>query len=73
MSALVFARAGKVFYAGGDLDGNAPPGTDAVSALNRHRAFVSAARRLSVIPKPPVAAVHGAAIGAEASLALLCA
>ena len=70
--AVVLAGAGKGFCAGGDLDDNAPPGTDAVSALKRHRAFLSAARRLYVFSKPTVAAVHGAAIGAGASLALLC-
>jgi 2-(1,2-epoxy-1,2-dihydrophenyl)acetyl-CoA isomerase len=70
--AVVLAGTGKAFCAGGDLDDNAPPNTDAVSALNRHRGFLSAARRLMVLPKPTVAAVHGAAIGAGASLALLC-
>lgn len=70
--AVVLAGNGKAFCAGGDLEDNIEPHTDAQSAAARHRLFLATADRLRLVPKPTVAAVHGAAVGAGASLALLC-
>lgn len=70
--AVVLCGAGRSFCAGGDMDANIDPEPDAVRAQIRHRSFLRAAERLASLSKPTVAAVQGAAIGAGASLALLC-
>ena len=70
--AVVLTGAGKAFCAGGDLDDNIDVEPDAARAGARHRAFLAAAQRLRAFPKPTIAAVHGSAVGAGASLALMC-
>jgi enoyl-CoA hydratase/carnithine racemase len=70
--AIVLCGAGRSFCAGGDMEANIDPEPDAARAEDRHRAFLAAATRLRDLPKPTVAAVQGAAVGAGASLALLC-
>jgi enoyl-CoA hydratase/carnithine racemase len=68
--AVVLTGAGPAFCAGGDMTANA--GVDATAAAARHRRFLEVAERLLRLPKPTVAAVNGAAVGAGLSLALLC-
>lgn len=70
--AVVLTGAGKAFCAGGDLADNCPPGEGAIEATARQRRFLAMAKSLLRCPKPTVAAVQGAAIGAGFSLALLC-
>lgn len=68
--AVVLTGAGPAFCAGGDMASNAA--ADAAVAVARHRRFLAVAERLLRLPKPTVAAVNGAAVGAGLSLALLC-
>ena len=70
--AIVLCGAGRSFCAGGDMDANIDLEPAAARAESRHQAFLAAARRLRDLRKPTVVAVQGAAIGAGASLALLC-
>lgn len=70
--AVVIAGSGPIFCAGGDLQDNVDDEPDPIQAVARHRHFLAAADRLLRCPKPTVAAVHGHAVGAGASLALLC-
>lgn len=68
--AVVLTGAGKAFCAGGDMADNAEG--DVGRAVARQRRFLEVAAALLRLPKPTVAAVNGAAVGAGFSLALLC-
>jgi enoyl-CoA hydratase/carnithine racemase len=68
--AVVVTGAGTAFCAGGDMAANSD--VDVVGALARQRRFLQVGERLLNLPKPTVAAVNGAAVGAGLSLALLC-
>ncbi len=68
--AVLLTGAGPAFCAGGDMAANSD--VDVLAAAVRHRRFLRVAERLQQLPKPTVAAVHGAAVGAGFSLALLC-
>jgi 2-(1,2-epoxy-1,2-dihydrophenyl)acetyl-CoA isomerase len=69
VAAVVLTGAPPAFCAGGDL-ADSPEGADAAALAVRHRAFVELAQAIASLPKPVVAAVNGAAVGAGASLAL---
>ncbi|WKN60006.1 enoyl-CoA hydratase/isomerase family protein (plasmid) [Rhodococcus opacus] len=68
--AVLVTGAGIAFCAGGDIA--ADSGADVPGAIVRQRRFLQVAARLHEMPKPTVAAVNGAAVGAGFSLALLC-
>jgi enoyl-CoA hydratase/carnithine racemase len=68
--AVVLTGAGSAFCAGGDMAANSE--VDVAGALARQHRFLAVGDRLLRLPKPTVAAVNGAAIGAGLSLALLC-
>jgi enoyl-CoA hydratase/carnithine racemase len=67
--AVVVTGAGTAFCAGGDMTANGD--VDVVGAAARQRRFLQVGERLLTLPKPTVAAVNGAAVGAGLSLALL--
>lgn len=68
---VVLAGAGRAFCAGQDLsEPDASPGQDLGALIERH--YAPLVRRLRSMPVPVVAAVHGVAAGAGASLALNC-
>ena len=67
--ALLLQGAGRGFCAGQDLT-EFEPGQDLGETLERQ--FNPLVRRMRALPKPLVAAVHGVAAGAGASLALAC-
>lgn len=69
--AIVLTGAPPAFCAGGDLS-DIPHDADAAELAVRHRSFVRVAHTIASFPKPVVAAVNGAAVGAGASLALVC-
>jgi enoyl-CoA hydratase/carnithine racemase len=70
--AVVLTGAGSAFCAGGDLSDLPDGAIDPVWAAARHRRFLRLAERLQHLPKPTVAAINGATVGAGLSLALLC-
>ncbi|MEO2088659.1 MAG: enoyl-CoA hydratase/isomerase family protein, partial [Gemmataceae bacterium] len=67
---VIITGGGPAFCAGGDMAANSD--VDVPGALLRQRRFLEVGDRLLRLPKPTVAAVNGAAIGAGFSLALLC-
>ncbi len=70
--AIVLAGAGRAFCVGQDLREHAAQLTSGQTNLDTVRVHYNPiARRLAGMPKPVVAAVHGMAAGAGASLALL--
>jgi 2-(1,2-epoxy-1,2-dihydrophenyl)acetyl-CoA isomerase len=68
--AVVITGAGSAFCAGGDMAANSD--VDVAQAATRQRRFLEVVERLMRLPKPTVAAVNGAAVGAGLSLALIC-
>lgn len=68
--AVVLTGAGPAFCAGGDMVANSA--ADPAEAHARQLRFLRVGERLLHLPKPTVAAVNGAAIGAGLSLAMLC-
>jgi 2-(1,2-epoxy-1,2-dihydrophenyl)acetyl-CoA isomerase len=68
--AVVITGTGSAFCAGGDMAANSD--VDVTQAAARQRRFLEVAERLMRLPKPTVAAVNGAAVGAGLSLALIC-
>jgi 2-(1,2-epoxy-1,2-dihydrophenyl)acetyl-CoA isomerase len=68
--AVVITGAGSAFCAGGDMAANSD--ADVPKAAARQRRFLEVAERLMRLPKPTIAAVNGAAVGAGLSLALIC-
>lgn len=69
--ALVLTGNGPVFSAGGDLS-DVRDLDDTLGLARRHEIFLAAAKTLSEIHVPTIAAVNGPAVGAGFSLALLC-
>ena len=71
VGAIVLAGAGKLFSAGADLGEFRDAGA-ALDALNNRRSdlLLDLQLRLGELGKPVIAAVHGAAIGAGAAIAL---
>ncbi len=71
VGAIVLAGAGKLFSAGADLGEFRDVGA-ALDAMNNHRSdlLLDLQLRLGELDKPVIAAVHGAAIGAGAAIAL---
>jgi enoyl-CoA hydratase len=71
--ALVVTGAGTAFCAGADLDATfGRPGTPVHAVRDRLRATYDSFLRVRRLPIPTIAAVHGAAVGAGANLALCC-
>ncbi|MEW6475449.1 MAG: enoyl-CoA hydratase/isomerase family protein [Actinomycetota bacterium] len=69
--AVILTGAPPAFCAGGDMS----PGDERLEVddiVERHRSFLRSAEMLLELPKPVVAAVNGAAVGAGCSLALAC-
>lgn len=71
--ALVVTGAGSAFCAGADLDATfGDPGLPVHVLRDRLRATYDSFLRVARLPIPTIAAVHGAAVGAGANLALCC-
>jgi 2-(1,2-epoxy-1,2-dihydrophenyl)acetyl-CoA isomerase len=68
--AVVLAGAGRAFCAGADM--KVPPRLPAELAANQRKRYSSQVRAMTALPKPIVAAVHGAAVGAGLALAAAC-
>lgn len=71
IGAVVISAAPPSFCSGGDL-GYISSGADPDEIALRQREFVNLAYTIATLPKPVVASVNGAAIGAGAALALVC-
>jgi enoyl-CoA hydratase/carnithine racemase len=69
--ALIFRGEGRTFSVGGDIAGFADL-TDAADRRTYLREVFSAMRAVEAMPKPTIAAVHGAAFGGGCELTMVC-